>query len=99
VPTLTSVLFRVWLWGFRLLSILLAVMGTVGAGAAATLVALRLSKPDFMPTLSIPLASLYMVVAAVLAYAGIHGFRATLGGNLNRVFSNLGQRRGWRSNE
>jgi hypothetical protein len=81
------------------LSILLAVMGTVGAVAAAILVTLRLSKPDFMPTVSIPFASLYMVVAAVLAYAGIHGFRATLGGNVNRAFSNLVQRRGWRANE
>jgi hypothetical protein len=99
VPTLSSVLFRIWLWGFRLLAILLAALGVIGAAAAAILVALRLGRPGFMPTLSIPFASLYMIVAAVLAYVRIRGFRATLGNDVNRVFANLVQRRGWRSNE
>jgi hypothetical protein len=99
VPILSSALFRIWLWGFRLLALLLAAMGTVGAVAAAILVALRLRRPDFMPSLSITFALLYMTVAAVLAYIGIYGFRATLGGDVNRTFANLVQRRGRRSNE
>jgi hypothetical protein len=99
VSTLGGVLFRVWLWGFRVLALFLAAMGIVGAAAAATLVALRLSRSDFMPSLSIPFTLLYMVVASVLAYIGIRGFQATLGGNVTRVFANLVQRRGWRANE
>ena len=88
-----------WLWGFRLLALFLAAMGIASAAAAATLVVLRLSRPDFMPSLSIPFTSLYMTVAAVLAYIGIRGFQATLGGDVNRIYANLVQRRGWRSNE
>ena len=82
-----------------MLALLLAAVGIVGAAAAAILVALRWTRSDFMPSLSISFASLYMIVAAVLAYIGIRAFQATLGGDLRRIYANLVERRGWRSNE
>jgi hypothetical protein len=98
VPTLAKSLFRLWLWAFRIFALLLVAMGVVGASAGAILIVLRLSKPDFMPSLPVPFVSLYMVVAAVFAYIGIRAFKVTLGGDVNRIFANLVERRGWRSN-
>jgi hypothetical protein len=89
VPTLSSILFGIWLWGFRLLALLLVAMGALCASVAAIIVALRLGKPGFMPSLSIPFTMLYMIVAAVLGYIGVRGFKATLGGNVNRILANL----------
>lgn len=71
VPALANALFRIWLWWFRVFALLLVAMGVVSAFAGAILVGLRLTKPDFMPSVPIPYVLLYMVAATVFTYVGI----------------------------
>ncbi|MEP6547954.1 MAG: hypothetical protein ABJD53_10865 [Gammaproteobacteria bacterium] len=89
MPTLANIIFRLWLLGVGVLSLLAFLMGVLGVLAAAVLLGLHLTHPGFMPALSIPFTLLYMGAASLIGYVAMWFFKTTLRsdemGKLERV--------------